>query len=120
MGQQACAVPPSHQDQLEAGKQGGQCRCIAGKSSAEFDAGKADIAGLGEYVLERSVGAEFGHIVVNPRDGADAEANTHAHSPLSRSSSRSMYIALAAATSGRREISGIATSHHAPPASVTA
>jgi hypothetical protein len=40
-GQQACAIPPAHQDQFEPAEQLRQRRRIAGKSSAEFDAGVA-------------------------------------------------------------------------------
>src|SRR5690606_876213 len=105
--QQVAAVPAADAIELIRCERGPERRGFARKFAAEFDTLEADFLAILQDRLKRRVAAEFGHIVVGPRDRADAEAD--AHRLVSFGLILSSYAARASRTAARSETSGTAT-----------
>ena len=75
--QQVRAVPAADQLQPVAVQQAFAAHRIAREFAAQLDAGEADVLDVAKHAFERRVAAQLGHVVVDPGDRADAEADGH-------------------------------------------
>src|ERR1700712_1624746 len=98
-------------------QQRAQFRSVAGKTPAELNALEPDLVCLGKHLLQRSIGSQFRHVVVDPGNGAHSKTDTHSPSP-ERSARCRAYAPWAVTTSARFDTSGTATSHQVPPSAV--
>ena len=120
-GAQLAAVPAGDQLQPVLAEHGLDRGRVVGELAALLDALEAGLGRLLQAGLERRLAAELRHVVVGPGDRVGPELDRHLivlPQPIACAARALTYSLRASFTCGRGEVSGTATSHHAPPASV--
>lgn len=75
--QKFAAIPAADQLEPIAAQQGLQHRGVLGEFATQLRSGETDLGNVLQDAVERGIAAQFGHVVIDPGNGADAEGNGH-------------------------------------------